>query len=369
MLHDYPPIRGGGLALAAADLAEVLSDTHTTEICSSRFRDHFADDRSAAPPYVRLVAGLSALWRLRSCDILISHWTFSYRWLSTAAVVIGPLLKKPTICVIHTGPTHCEYNRMRYVARPIRRLLHAWFRRHLARCDAVVALTPSHREELAVHGLLATHTIPIPLSTPLQQVMATSRCKSTLRPVTIGVGGELSRLKGVDRLPEIMRQLTPRVRFLIVGAGPLDAILRESVASMRPEQRSCVDFLGRLEPAGMGRFYASIDYLLVCSRTEAQGRMVHEAMMSGVLVLIPPVTGLADLVVHGRTGLVIDPSSPTLIESALDWLEAHPVADDAMRDRAKVSTANAVHEATVSWRALVAAISAQLDAVASAADA
>lgn len=43
MLHDYPPVSGGGLALSVLDLTSCLPGSRYA-VLSSRFIDHYADD-------------------------------------------------------------------------------------------------------------------------------------------------------------------------------------------------------------------------------------------------------------------------------------------------------------------------------------
>jgi len=83
MVHDYPPLTGGGLALGVRELADLLSVDHDVCVLSSRWRDHFADDRrvrgapgaDAGTAVARAGVG-HAVRRFFDADIIITHWTF-----------------------------------------------------------------------------------------------------------------------------------------------------------------------------------------------------------------------------------------------------------------------------------------------------
>jgi glycosyltransferase involved in cell wall biosynthesis len=106
----------------------------------------------------------------------------------------------------------------------------------------------------------------------------------------------------------------------------------------------------------MPRFYSSIDALLHCSRTESQGRVVLEAMLAGVLVLAPAISGVVDFVIHRHTGIIIDPDDPFSMRSELEWLTNHPEHDTWVRAHARSLAVDSVNEAIVSWQHLLGSL-------------
>src|SRR5688500_14453671 len=104
MVHDYPPFTGGGLALAARELAQLLREDFAFRVLSSRPVDHFADDRrrlaatgGADEPLCALASPRRTLRWLREADAVVVHWTFSFRRLSTLMLLAAPLVGKPTV--------------------------------------------------------------------------------------------------------------------------------------------------------------------------------------------------------------------------------------------------------------------------------
>jgi hypothetical protein len=84
MIHDYPPLTGGGLAIGVSELATLLCPGRSVHVLSSRLADHAADDRHRPLPegagarYARS-SMLQAARAVRRADVVIAHLTFSFR--------------------------------------------------------------------------------------------------------------------------------------------------------------------------------------------------------------------------------------------------------------------------------------------------
>lgn len=348
MVHDYPPMTGGGLALAVRELAALVPDAFEVIICSSRTVDHFADDRdepgarAASPRWSTLVR----------YDCIVVHWTFSFRWLSTLAVALAPVVGRPVLCVIHTAPDHCEYNRLSAWPVRLRRGALGVVARLMSRCDEVIALSPSHAEALLQAGLPVTRVLPIPVDTARRYVGGVERMPWS-RHVAIGVVGELSVLKGSDDLPPIVRALVPAHKVVVAGRGPYSHALLSFVATLEPAARAAVVLVDRVPPERMPELYRELDCLLLCSRTESQSRVALEAMLAGVIVLGRPTTGVVDVLVDGRTGFCIDPDDPGSVRTLLDRLLDEPDLVAAVRDSARSHAAQLTGRAERDWAELL----------------
>jgi glycosyltransferase involved in cell wall biosynthesis len=358
MIHDYPPVTGGGLAIAIQELARLLHPEFRFTVLSSRLVDHFADDTnresgSGSTPDGAEVA-LASLRDIRRfvkiADGVIVHWTFSFRRLSTFAVFIAPLMTRHVACVVHTAPAHCQYNRLRWLPKPARAALLLLIRFALNRCTAVVALGAGHAASLAQSKIWATHVIPLPVvPSPTYARSYRRRLRHPDSLTTIGIVGELSELKGADDIPRVLRTLTPEFAFRIAGGGPLARDVAACVRRLDPDQRARVTMLDRLDPAAMPAFYDTIDVLLVLSRTESQCRVALEAMLAGVLVLARPAAGIGDVVINRVTGLYVEPGDPDSIETALDTIRTNLSLASAIRRRARTCASHAFRESRDSW--------------------
>lgn len=357
MAHDYPPFTGGGLALAACELARLLHDEFSFRVLSSRAVDHFADDRgrlaaarAADEPLRALATPRKTLRWLREADVVLVHWTFSFRRLSTLLLLAAPLLGRPTVCVIHTAPDHCDYNRLRRLPPRARRALFALVRGAASRCTAVVALSRAHAAALDTAGIRA-RVLPLPVAPDGRVRDGGERRGRLLR--TVVIVGELSRLKGADAIPRLLPVLTPEFAVRIVGRGPLVQPVKDAVAWLSSEQRRRVTVSDSVEPTAMPRLYSDADCLLVLSRSESQSRVTLEAMLSGVVVLARAAGGVADLVSDGATGFLVDPDDPESVRSALLRVAADPEAVEAARRRAHRHAVRAADASAREWRRLL----------------
>jgi glycosyltransferase involved in cell wall biosynthesis len=355
MVHDYPPFTGGGLAIAVRELAAELREEFAFRVLSSRSLDHFADDldRLAAPsaaeePVCALAAPRRTLRWLREADAIVVHWTFSFRRLSTLLLLAAPLLGKPTVCIIHTAPDHCDYNRMRRFPRFVRSGLFRLVCGAARRCTAVVALSHSHATALAAVGVPASHVLPLPVRGERYGYDQRVRAAQPLR--TVLILGELSELKGADAIPRLLPVLAPHFTVRIAGRGPLARQVTAAVEALPPAQRANVAVSDRVDPAAVPLLYEAADCLLVLSRTESQSRVTLEAMLSGVVVLAREVGGIRDLVTNGLTGFLIDPDDPESIREVLLHLAANPAVADGVRQRASEQASDACSRSRREWR-------------------
>ena len=112
--------------------------------------------------------------------------------------------------------------------------------------------------------------------------------------------GRLVREKGLRDYAVLIDALTMRglaVKALVVGEGPEGKYLRKRL----PE----AVMTGHLSGDDLARAYASSDLFINPSQTETFGNVTLEAMASGVATICLNATGSADLVQHGKTGLLV----------------------------------------------------------------
>jgi len=361
MTHDYPPLSGGGLALNVRELADLLVREYDVTVLSARLRDHFADDRTRCRAYpdscvtYRQVTARRLFRAVAQADVLIAHWTFSFRWLSTLTIVLGPLLGKPTVCVIHTAPRHLSYNRLRHFPRWLHRCLITLIRYRMSRC-VVVALGPSQAAALSAARLPVTHLLPLMVSlVPVGSPLPATAVPQTAVP-SIGIVGELSRVKGSDRIPVFVRTLAPDFAFRIAGSGPLTSWLIRQFERLPRLQRESVTMTGHLCPDEMAGFYRTVDVLLVPSRSEVQPRVVLEAMLSGVVVVASKSSNGFDLIADGRTGVLVDLDDLSSVRQKIALVTNDSEQCAALRRNAFEFALARLRESPMPWASLVAKI-------------
>jgi phosphatidylinositol alpha-1,6-mannosyltransferase len=140
--------------------------------------------------------------------------------------------------------------------------------------------------------------------------------------------GRLVRRKGFDRviqnLPDLLaKQLD--VYYLICGQGWLEAELKSLAATLDVQDR--VHFLGYVPDEQLAGYYATCDIFSMLTFFDRQSHSVEgfgivylEAAYFGKPVLASRVGGVEDAVIHGVTGLLVDPNSTAEITQTLDQL-------------------------------------------------
>jgi phosphatidylinositol alpha-1,6-mannosyltransferase len=122
--------------------------------------------------------------------------------------------------------------------------------------------------------------------------------------------------KGYDRLLVAFRRAAeraPGLRLVYAGAGELIAPLRQRAASMRLADR--VVFTGAVHEAHLPDVYRACHlFSLVSDRGHLRGEGIPltplEAAACARPILVGDQDGSAEAVVHGVTGLVLDPFDP-----------------------------------------------------------
>ena len=132
----------------------------------------------------------------------------------------------------------------------------------------------------------------------------------------LGAVGRLAPYKGFEyllrALPAVF-EAHPRARLLLCGDGPMEAELRAECA--RAGVTSRVHFLGfrRDVPA----LLAAFDVFVQPSEREGLSIALLEAAAAGRPAVGCTITGNAEIVTHGATGLLVAPADPAALAAAL----------------------------------------------------
>jgi glycosyltransferase involved in cell wall biosynthesis len=129
--------------------------------------------------------------------------------------------------------------------------------------------------------------------------------------------GSLSVQKGFDVLTKAA-SLGTGWTVDIFGEGPS----RASLEQLAVEQHSPVRFAGWADRTAMAIDRASV--MCVPSRWEAFSYVALEAMWAELPIVASRVDGLTDLVVHGETGLLVEPDDEIALAAAISTLIENP---------------------------------------------
>jgi glycosyltransferase involved in cell wall biosynthesis len=144
----------------------------------------------------------------------------------------------------------------------------------------------------------------------------------------IGTVGRLEPQKAIDdflRAARMVKERFPRVRFIVVGDGPLRKELETLSITLGIE--GDVVFTGWQE--NVAGYIADMDIFCLTSRWEGFGIILLEAMAMNIPVVATRVGGVPEIVDDGKGGILVSPRKPEEIADGLCLL----LSDADMRKR------------------------------------
>lgn len=144
--------------------------------------------------------------------------------------------------------------------------------------------------------------------------------------------GRLVERKGHDvlikALPTII-QSYPTTQYVIVGTGPQENLLQKLVSEMLLD--SHVTFVGRVDDRELGNLYEICEifimpHRLIASTMDTEGcpTVFLEAGAHGKPVIGGNAGGVADAILHGKTGYIVDGTDEDAITEKVLHLFKHP---------------------------------------------
>lgn len=149
--------------------------------------------------------------------------------------------------------------------------------------------------------------------------------------------------KGFDTVIRALPLLPGHIRFVIVGDGPEEPMLKTVARELGVEDR--VIFVGRVDRSEVTAYRKAADIFVGPSRSEGLGNAFLSAMASRIPVIATQEGGIADFLFDATrnseqpaTGWAVDKDQPEQIAAAVTWILAHPeeVRETTERARAMV---------------------------------
>jgi glycosyltransferase involved in cell wall biosynthesis len=187
-----------------------------------------------------------------------------------------------------------------------RRLLKSILERVGLRGAAAVIATTEPLRARAARIAREVHLIPNGVDT--RRFIPPAAPRRPGRPACILYVGRFSPEKNLDTLVTAVATLARWLpaRLVLVGAGPLQARLRERARAAGVD----VEFPGVVPQERLPPYYCAADAFVLASFTEGHPKALLEAMAAGVPCVASDCEGNRSLVADGKTGLLFDPHRP-----------------------------------------------------------
>ena len=137
--------------------------------------------------------------------------------------------------------------------------------------------------------------------------------------------------KGQQTLIDTARRIAeryPTIHFVLVGEGRDGDSLRELAADL-----TNVSFTGWVE--NVGDYLAAFDLFVLPSLREGLGSILLDAMQFGLPVVASAVGGITDIVVDGKTGVLVPPADSDALTTAVLRLFQDGTLRNAMSQAAR----------------------------------
>jgi glycosyltransferase involved in cell wall biosynthesis len=303
---------------------------------------------------VRALRGLTRLLSRRPFDVVHTH--------SSKAGALGRIAahRSGTARIVHTfhGLPYHEFQ-----SAP-RRGLYIGIERRLGRftdialCVGTGVAVEAVRRRLVRPERVRTITVAVggtatPL-TPRTRAHARRLLGLPADATVVGAVGRLDYQKAPEDFVAAMTALhRPDAVGVWIGAGPLAERVQALAARALPGAR--VLLVG--ERSDVREVLPAFDVFALPSRYEGLPVAIVEAMSCGVPVVATAVNAVPDVVVPGRTGLLVPPRRPDLMAMAVAHLLGHPDEAAGMAQAARAWLGDRFDDQTLG-QALVAAYTA-----------
>lgn len=198
-----------------------------------------------------------------------------------------------------------------------------WMAALLEHSDAIIAPSSAYadyvrREFPAVAG----RVVAVPNGVDVDAIQAMATDPNVALPAAARAGtpyfvcvAAFNPKKAHDTLLRAFARVPSAYRLLLAGDGPLRREIERLAGELGIEDR--VVLLGEQPPAVVAKLLAGAVSSVLPSRDEPFGIAAVESMVVGTPVVATNVGGLAEIVEHERTGLVVPADDPDALAAAL----------------------------------------------------
>lgn len=327
LVWEFPPRIVGGIARHVAELyPEVVKRGHTIHLITVEFGqaphyevvDGIHIHRVSVGPshdFFHWVANLNESMGRHGGKLLLEDGPFdlihAHDWLvGDAAIALKHAFKLPLVATIH-ATEHGRYNgihteQQRYISSKECQLAHDAWRiivcTNYMRLEVERALgAPWDKIDVVYNGIRPEKKRRLP---EFDHWNFRRRYASDTEKIVYYVG-RMSYEKGVSVLlnaaPTVLREMSGRAKFVIIGTGNLDPLKRQAWSLGIWDH--CY-FTGFMSDADLDKFQTIADCAVFPSLYEPFGIVALESFAARVPVVVSDTGGLPEVVRHGKTGIV-----------------------------------------------------------------
>ncbi|WP_152050700.1 glycosyltransferase family 4 protein [Tautonia marina] len=400
--HRYAPCLGGAETYGRAMVRRLVAEGNDVDVLTSDARDlwYFNDPRRARldEPAVSTIDGA----RVRRFPVrhipmqryvgkllsYVPHWPTQCRYASymplipdlqrasetyDAVFAVGfpftnfsfaawkkarssgaPLILTPFLHLATPGdPVHRHYTKPHQV-------------RLLREADAVVVVTDLEADAVASWGIPRSRIVKVSMGFEPSEVCGGQgdrfRASRRIRPgqPIIGHLATLDPNKGTNDLVRAVMALNATRPaddpVALVLAGVSSPHFERFADELPSETRRWLIRTGPLSITDKADFFDAIDIFAMPSRTDSFGIVFLEAWANGKPVVAAAAGGVAEVVEHDRTGVLVPFGHVEKLSSALEWLIDQPETARRLGDAGRLRVAQGC-----SWDDCYTTIAAQLD--------
>ena len=150
--------------------------------------------------------------------------------------------------------------------------------------------------------------------------------------IVVGYLGRIHKKKNIDAIINCFIKLPSNYHLYIAGKG--DVLLTKSLLSIVKINNLTkrIFFIGWLTDDEKDNFFKKIDLLCMPSEYECFGNSAAEALSYGIPVVVSKNTGIAELVLKSKSGLVISPNEPQLYKSLIRFYSEENIYDSLAKN-------------------------------------
>lgn len=321
----------GGLEKCVEELSKRLSDlgnhveVYTSDVGSSNYNHH----TNTNPDVHKLKA-----WEFAHTPIIPSlffkllsipkesciHVHISQPLVPEIVYLISKIRNIPYIAHIHIDiePT----GKLGFLV-PIYKSI--FLKKVLSEAAFIVVPTPDYVEIMSKkYNLHKTKFKVIPYGVDLSQFKKSSH--KLHNPIRLLYVGRLTIQKNIPLLLQSIKNIIDKhifqIELHIVGDGEAKKHIKQTVKDLK--LNSNVVIHGKLTGSDLQQIYSNSDIFILPSVYESFGIVLLEAMASGVPVIVSNIPAVRNVVVHGKTGLLVKPTAGNMSD-AIEQLIRDPI--------------------------------------------